>query len=252
EKQITDAKVLWYVNGVLSDTLIFNDDFNGYTTNYFYFPTEGNTYSVKIVKGGFRNVSATNYVPSEVKIKNLEVTELAGIDEEKSAYTSISLTFKDPIATQNFYEIIVSPVGEDKQKFRLWSSDKIITAEVYYPSPLAVEAKNPRRLLFNDKHFNGKEKNIILYYEPPQFENIHRRWIGFHIIDIHLRSVTEEYYNYYTSMLQHKNNQESDILYGLGEPVNVYSNIEGGYGVFAGYYGDAKTCIVDTLTVYYK
>ncbi len=36
-------------------------------------------------------------------------------------------------------------------------------------------------------------------------------------------------------MIQHLYENTEDVLYGMAEPLNVYSNIENGYGLFAGF-----------------
>lgn len=249
-KQIADAEVLLYIDGIISDTLHFNDSFGGYTNAGFSFLKEGGNYGIRISKSGYQSVSAINSIPFEVEIENLEVNGLAGIDEFKSAYSSVSITFHDPVEIQNFYEIIISSAGNQHERYRLWTTEKIITEESYYPSILAFDKKKPKRLLFNDKLINGEKRNVIVYYEPPQRENPDHRWINYHFIDIQLRSVTEAYYNYYTSLIQHSYSQEEDILYGMGEPIDVHGNIKGGYGLFAGFSSDLKTCFIDTVTVY--
>jgi hypothetical protein len=59
-----------------------------------------------------------------------------------------------------------------------------------------------------------------------------------------LRTVTKEYYLYHKTLLEHYHNQELinnptieelSLMQITGRPIDVYSNIEGGYGIFAGY-----------------
>jgi len=59
-----------------------------------------------------------------------------------------------------------------------------------------------------------------------------------HYISIHLRNITEEYYKFKTTMIQNLYSKQEDILYGMGEPLNVKSNIKNGYGLFAGFNND--------------
>jgi hypothetical protein len=63
----------------------------------------------------------------------------------------------------------------------------------------------------------------------------YERYVSRHLGNIQLKNVTEEYYLFKTSYLQGLYNQKENALYGMGEPMNVFTNIENGYGVFAGY-----------------
>ena len=46
----------------------------------------------------------------------------------------------------------------------------------------------------------------------------------------------------------HFENQIGDIWDGTGNPVNLYSNVENGYGIFAGYSENTDTVIVNEWT----
>lgn len=251
--QITDALVLWFQNEILIDTLTFNTDHKGYTLPFFYFPEVGQDYSIQVSKEGFLPIKASNSIPNKVEIDTVITSPLAGLNNEMSAYSSIAISFIDPKDEENYYEIIVSRIGEANEgAYKLWTSEQIITEEPYYPSDLSLDKENPRRLLFSDAKINGNKKTIVVYYEPPQSEDPYKRWITRHIIDIYLRSVTQEYYKHFTSVLLHQNSREGDLFYGIGEPMNAYTNVENGYGILAGYHNVVRTELIDTATVYIK
>lgn len=246
-KQLTDAQVIWYEDENIKDTLIFSSVIDGYTTPDFYFPELGKKYDIKVQREGFKSLSASCYIPDKVKISEVKILSLAGVDNDGLAYSAVSISFHDTERLSNFYEIIVTEVSNENAKFRLWTNDKIIANESYYPSILSFEKKMPNRLLFNDKQFNGNIKNIVLYFTPEQEISKGQQKIKFSYIDVYLRSVSEEYYKYFTTLIQHQYNQKGDFFYGLGEPLNVFSNVYGGYGIFAGFQNEAVTCIVDSV-----
>lgn len=248
-KQITDAKIFWYENDQLLDSLYFDDILNAYTLKEFYFPVEGANYSIEILKDGYKNISAQNSIPPGVPIQDYKLVSFAGLNNDNLAYSSVSITFNDPEHTENYYEIIVTDVSNEKNKYRLWTNEKLIAEEPWYPSVLSFDSKLPQRLLFNDKQINGTEKQIVFYFTPEQVIDKGKLKIRYSIIDIYLRSVTAEYYRYYTTLLQHKYNQKGDFFYGLSEPLNVFTNVENGYGIFAGFYNNAVTIEIDTLTI---
>jgi hypothetical protein len=247
--QIKDAKVLWYENGRLLDSLIFDETLDAYTLKDFYFPVEKANYSIEVLKDGYKNISAQNSITPGVPIHDYTLIPFAGFNSDNLAYSSVLITFNDPGQTENYYEIIVTEVSNEKDKYQLWTNEKIITEEPWYPSVLSFESKLPQRLLFNDKQINGTEKQIVFYFTPEQVIDRGKLKIRYSIIDIFLRSVTAEYYNYFTTLLQHKYNQKGDFFYGLSEPLNVFSNVKNGYGIFAGFQNSAVTVEIDTLTI---
>lgn len=248
-KQITDAQIFWYEDGNIKDTLMFSSEIDGYTTPDFYFPAIDKKYDIMVKREGFKSLFASCYIPDKVKIKEIKILSLAGIDNDGLAYSSVSISFQDPEPVNNFYEIIVTEVSNENAKYRLWTNEKIITNESYYPSILSFEKKMHNRLLFSDKQIKDDIKKIVVYFTPEQEISKGQQKIKFSYIDVYLRSVSEEYYKYYTTLIQHQYNQKGDFFYGLGEPLNAFSNVEGGYGIFAGFQNEALTCIVDSVNV---
>ena len=246
---VNDALILYYENDSLKDTLKCVDSTGIYpiTKGLGDYPVQGNSYAIKVLKDGFENVTAKTTIPPKVMIKDTVVTPIAYFDEDGGVFSEVSVTFADPGNETNFYELAISDIAYSYDKphtfYRLSTYDKIITSESYYPSLLRFDLKQPRVLLFNDKEINGKEHTLNVYYIPPQRESEYR-YISHHYISIHLRNVTEEYYRFKTSMLQHLYNKEEDILYGMGEPLNVISNINNGYGLFAGYNSDIVSIFI--------
>ena len=58
-----------------------------------------------------------------------------------------------------------------------------------------------------------------------------------------LRSVSESYYRYKKMLPEHLNAQQYDFWQGQGDPVEMFTNIEGGYGIFGAY-----STVRDTLS----
>ena len=240
---IDDAQVLYYENMILKDTLKYVDSINTYVISESMsdYPIAGNTYSIKIIKEGYDTVTASTTIPSKVNITDTVITPIAYFDETGSVFSEIAITFTDPANETNYYELAVSDIAfsynTPSDFYELSTNDKIITSESYYPSLMRFDVNKPKYLLFTDKEINGKEHTLNVYYTPPQRES-DKRYISAHYISIHLRNVTEEYYRFKTTMIQQLYSRQEDILYGMGEPLNVKSNIKNGYGLFAGFNND--------------
>lgn len=243
---IPDATVSLFVDGQFSQFLKY-DKIYGYLADFF--PKTGVEYSIKVEKEGFETVYAKGMIPPKVAIKSCEITPFAGLGDQNLAFSQLSLTFDDPNDQTNYYEIMVLGYGQENDKYMLNTNDKVITSESYYPSPILMDADSPRRLLFSDKLINGQTHTVEMTYYPPQGGNIDHLFILPHLIYLSFRSVSKAYYLYYTTLLKHFNSRNADMLFGIAEPSPVYTNIQNGYGVFAGYAEDNRSFLVDSMRV---
>ncbi len=235
---INDALIMYFENGNLLDTLFYNDTCNCYPIKYSYqYPREGNRYSLEVYLNG-DTITTKTYIPSIVEIKDTSLVTASYLDGN-TIYSDVSLTFEDPPGEDNFYEICISDmhkIYEDpSEAYNLTTADNVITSESYYPSLMSFNVDKPKYLLFSDKSIKGKQYTINISYQPPVSLVNDTFLIHSHFATIRLRSVTEDYYKFKTSMLMQHYSKKEDMLYGIGEPLNVFSNINGGMGLFAGF-----------------
>ena len=100
----------------------------------------------------------------------------------------------------------------------------------------------PKTLIFNDNLFNCKDISIKVNYA---IEAAGRPKIGdgpeyrYNLL-ISFRSISESYYLYKQKQIVYLFSLQSDIFTGASEPVQLYSNVNGGYGIFAGYSSDDR------------
>jgi len=244
--QIADATVSLFVNGQLSQIMNY-DSVYGYKADFY--PNAGIEYSISVEKLGFESVFAKGMIPDKVNIKSCELIPFAGLGEGDRAFSQLSVTFDDPIDQANYYEISVLGYGQENDKYILTTTDKVITSESYYPSPVSMDAKKPERLLFSDKLINGKTHTVEMSFRSNQALIGNLLYITPHQLFLSFRTVSEEYYRYYTTLFKQVNDRRQDLLFGMSEPSSVYSNIENGHGVFAGYYEDNRSFWVDSIRV---
>lgn len=253
-KSITNANVLIYRNGQLFDTLFYDnstDHFYPFGYGPFQGPVAGDHFRLEATAPGFPAVAAETTIPEKVLLDTVTIDRIGFFDESGSVYSKLSVSFSDPSDEDNFYELVVSAIGEEykPKAFRsLKTYETFIINEPHYPPETRIDLKNPSRLLFNDKTFAGQHVEMSCYFSANQ------RMGGEHVLNaeilaVHLRNVSPEYYHFQTTLLHSSYNRQADILYGLGEPLNVASNVESGYGLFASFNKDRVYLDLDTLTV---
>jgi hypothetical protein len=167
---VKNAFVLLFKNNNFVDTLQYDSINKMYPLGYnkpFAGPLPGDTYEINIIAEGFRPISAKTTIPEKVEIIDFKIIPVGFIDDLGGAWSEIILTFKDPSEEPNFYEIVVGGIDFDpKGYFSLFSYEKFITQEGYYPSPLRIDLKKPQYLYLMTAVLMVKKKQY-------QFTTIH-------------------------------------------------------------------------------
>lgn len=251
---ITNALVLLYRDSNFMDTLKYDHVFQFYPVGYAALdgPMAGERYQISVSAPGYSDVYSQTIIPQKVYIDKVEIDRIAFKDEDGLVYSKITLTFNDPLSQNNYYEVVLSDYNNEYNPddyYELTTYEPYVVSEIHYPPVTNVDLRNPKYLLFNDKSFNGKKVEMTFYYMASQA--IHA---GVHILSggsilVQLRNVTKEYYDFRSSFLYNTFNQVENMLYGTGEPMNVYSNVENGYGIFAGFNNSIVNIHLDRITV---
>lgn len=226
--ECTDATVVLRENNIITDTLFFQ---SGYY--YSHIPAEINkNYALEVIAPGMETVFCEDYIPEKVLLQNYVCTDSVLIDEDGFIINELKLDFDDP-AGPSFYEVQLSANYVTDNNFTsIWfkkNSDPIITST-------GLLDYNPRTLIFTDKMFDGKHCSVKIYFATDTYADYN--------LKITFRSVSESYYKYKERLFAYLFSLDFDIISGMSEPVNLYSNISGGYGIFAGYSYDEKTIII--------
>lgn len=171
-------------------------------------------------------ISAEDTIPLHIYISNATYL-FPAYGEGGSKFGKVSLSFQDDAKVKNYYEIII--LGKDSsinQTFNITS--RVITLDSEHDSNF------PGTIFFTDELFNGQQLDLNIFvnsYDTPI---------------IVLKNVSRNYYEYRKSLEAHFFNQNVDRenIYELfkGDPVELYSNVNNGLGIFAGYTQDIKKC----------
>ena len=242
---------------------------NSYITTLI--PEEGGIYSIhlEIPEISDLTLTAADTVPFASVIQSTElIPEAKQVDD--NFLTLIRMEIQPPASKKvSFYEITVITQITDsiqqngypldsvmlKPRFAfLTSEDPMISGENYYPSILQLDAFPPQQLYFKKEH-QSKKFYAEFYYNPPSAtttsisdkgEQNTTSQIFSHKATVVLKTISQSYYRYHTSRLIQFYSREGEALYGAGEPVNVFSNIQNGAGIFAAYNSDSTSILVNS------
>lgn len=239
---INDASVLLYCNNLFIDSLT-NEKNGTYSSNVL--PVSGDSYTIEIIKDS-ENLRGSTTVPGSTPLYVPKIEFPTGYDAVNQQYFGeLTFSIDDDPNVENFYEVIIFTKIYDSHTNTYRYSYKNDPAYVIVPDKIVQNEGDwdyyPTSIFFSDKLFNGKKQQLAFsiaggYITPDGI------WISPFAEDgyILLRSVSREYYlyrKYYTRHAYNANIQSDGIqnLLFTGEPLDMYSNIEGGLGVVAAY-----------------
>jgi len=232
---ITNAVIHLYKDGQL--LLQPNHAGNGWYNTYHY-PEVGALYEVKVSVNGFDEVSGQSSVPEFPVFLDSVFCKKVGnmvVEGDPKIVYNTHLNFDDIDDNNNYYEVflgsLVFKVDDQTDPSLLMDSDLDISDHI--PS-----------LIFSNTLFKNQQKQLVINGLGSLFDSS-----GPLVPEpeknpfpLHFHSVSEEYYKYRRSAnrhfyLQNSNSHLDDpiTLLFMGNPVEMYSNIQGGYGIFAGY-----------------
>jgi hypothetical protein len=244
---IESAFIKLFENDELIDTKeLMATDSGLYISNFI--PQESKFYRLEISSGGFNSIECTDFLPKKPILGSICFKDSVYIDEDRFPVSKVEVLIHDPDNNKNFYEIKfkLKYILPDESKYR-------ITDAISYRKNTDIVLQNenildyyPETLVFSDELFNGQDYNMIIDFAGPihiSSYNGQREYQGYDFsLILYCRSISENYYKYKKQLTKHLYNQDGDIWDGVGDPVQMYTNIEGGYGIFAGY-----SQVIDTI-----
>ena len=227
-------------------------------------PSAGKTYTLTASKNGFEPVEASAFIALPVAIGSVEADTSLFLDtyydfdrdtlvtEQRVRVDEIRLRFDDRPNERNYYEVSVyrfetqvqsrfddqgNYLGDDTVRFfspqYLRSDDPAFAGGESDPFGEGGEVYGTT-LPFNDDFFNGK--SYSLRFRPEQYGFYGNAEPELYVV---LRTIDEGQYRYTRSVdLQYENDGNP-----FAEPVQVYSNVENGFGIVAG--SSASRVVVD-------
>ena len=216
---VEDALIIVYENENPIDTLAYES--KGVYRSDTGKPVVGKRYDIKVTSSKYNSVRSSSYIPQPPANAQWEITGEIETEGVGLPYTLIDLSFTDNANETNFYKIAglveypnINPDGT--------------LAPFRRPLELSTEFESENfgmfEILISDLTFNGLNHKMQIRVLDQQKLIVPKAIIS-------ISSISQDYYDYkQTELLQAKTTGNP-----FAQPTNVYNNIEGGFGIFAGY-----------------
>ncbi|MDR2286276.1 MAG: DUF4249 domain-containing protein [Prevotellaceae bacterium] len=183
-------------------------------------------------------VKGYDNVPDTAEIKNIETS---WFKKDGRSYLRLYVTLKDSPGERNFYRIIVKSKADMihpsfQEPLEYWSFSKIfIEDEMLFQSLTEKDegGKSPNFYrIFTDELFQGKEYTLNVYIQYDNYaENPDADYVR-QYIKVEIHTLSEKLYQNLHSQELASGMATGDIFY---EPVKIYTNMQGGYGILGIY-----------------
>ena len=182
----------------------------------------GESYRLEVEADGFPIAIGNCEVP-EIVLPSDFIFEPDGPSEFEDEYSKVSMHLDDPQGIGNYYEFYLAEGVE--------FNNELYFNNIYTRSLDPVVEETYYSLQLKDETFDGDNKLLDLLLYKYYFENEPD------IVDrlyVYWRTVSKDHYLYNRSFNQHRETADNPFA----SPVQVYSNVENGLGIFTIYNED--------------
>ena len=211
---------------------ILTHDFGGHYTG-ITFPQLGENYRVEAEASGFTSVYSENNLPTPISIISVDTNTTFVDDEEK---LEMSITFSDPVNINNYYLVSVAAGGWFTDDY--WNGTSWVIDSTFYEFSIPILVDDPtfenygsnrweNNGIFTDFSFDGQNKTIDIAINSGEYEY---KLDDLEYFEVRIYNITEAAYLYNKSYNLYQNASGNPFA----QPVQVYSNVSQGFGIFAG------------------
>lgn len=201
----------------------FSHQGNGIYKLNGYVPVAGQTYKLVVTNSGFDAISATTQTPSVISVSAIDTLR-------KGNEMNYAIKFSDDPSMVNYYAVAIEQitiVDDGFGGYYTYSDYYFETSEIFTQNGNTdVDGvKYGSIFLFSDATFSGGE----CVFDAATY--IHEESIDSTIVVVRLLSLSEDYFKYKLSLEKYQETEGDPFA----QPVQVYSNVENGFGIFGGH-----------------
>lgn len=195
-------------------------------------PAAGEHYSITAFLDGYATVASALLIPEAIPNKQSGFIEGGGIDLQGRTGDLLFVDFDDPASTEDYYELHFLYYSELAQIFIPFDFE-LTDATLLSPNTLKL---NSGGYLFSDEKFNGRRQSFKAVATSSLVAgNTDVKYL------IQLRRVSRDYWKYWRTLQQFRDEQDQLSSGPFGSAVIIHSNITGGTGIFMGSYLESDT-----------
>ncbi|MBS3913904.1 MAG: DUF4249 domain-containing protein [Bacteroidetes bacterium] len=240
-KSVPNALVLIYKNGLLLDTAKYISSSTCYGSSKFI-PETGVAYTIKASAKGYDPVEANAYLPNdvvtsgvsiEIKQKELDSSNFGAGWKYYGRFKSgtIKCSFMDESGVKNRYMITIDEGWKNSHSndyyFNSWVCDNegVETIDNFDYS----YGTGGKSYFLNDDLYDGKKIDLEFNTES-EYNTFMSPGDTLEYYSIRIYSFTEDFSKHVYTVKINDQNQNNPF----SEPVQIFSNVKGGYGAFGG------------------
>ena len=193
-------------------------------------------YKIEVSAPSYKAVSSSTYIPEFNLTQTAPPDTLSVIDNQfDGANTSFTFHFSDNGNEENYYGIKAYGIHSSSDPIAIWMNT----------DDANIENKYGDELLFKDDFVNGSVFDLKIklptnYYGNPYSDTLYIDTEKYDSIRFELNSYSRDMYLYKKSYQAYQN-----VDPFFSQPVQVYSNIENGMGVFGGIKEDVFSIAIE-------
>ncbi|WP_133249922.1 DUF4249 family protein [Marinifilum breve] len=221
---ISDAKITAYKNDKELGELVYRE--NGtYELPNQYMESE-TEYEITITHPSFNTITTNTITPEKILINDIKI-----LNEASEGKTTFELKFTDDASKSNYYMLLVKGISNNNSNVIQYYSNDIVFEGNLNVNDNGFEQNMLRgSRSFSDENFESSQVEISFYILANDF------FVDYQEYKIELYHLNEDYFNYERSFVSLEN--KGDIPFS--NKTNLYSNVEGAFGIFTSYALDYK------------
>lgn len=176
------------------------------------------------------HVDGVDFIPNPPEILSITPEWFFGT-EDGISYLRTKIKIKDRQNEENFYRIVMhekTVFSENDPADIVWTTSEIyLDQEILFKDILGALGDTDSNLfaIFSDELFRGKEYSLNVYIRKDNFST----WDAKQYVKVEIQSLSSHLYRYLRSLELAASGDN------FSEPVKIFSNINGGFGILGSY-----------------
>ncbi len=232
---LENAQVKLYVNDMFKELLTSTG--NGvFTSTTFVEPLR--KYECKVDIPGYETVNCSNTIPKPSHLRDIIHISVAGKDQEGMTYPAVKFTFSNNPEEKQYYEARIRLFGRETGAMLINIVDPVLLNEGLPLSVFSNELITDTAYTMTINYFTGSASS----------SNGEPMTTTLYPFILEVRSISYDYYQFARQKYLYDTGRFPEFGLSSNQAFQLYSNVQNGYGIFAGY----SSVISDTITPQYK